>query len=87
MQIYTLSQRKSSLPRHAALTGSGQKQRVSQRFHAVVLAAPWRAAEIGLALLWQILSGLGFPNQFFCDSWVVGFWRADHGRQDIGLER
>jgi hypothetical protein len=32
-----------------------------------------------LALLWQILSGTGFPNQFFNDSWVVGFWRADHG--------
>ena len=29
-----------------------------------------------LALLWQILSGTGFPNQFFCDSWVVGFWRG-----------
>src|SRR6195256_461810 len=40
-----------------------------------------------LALLWQILSGAGFPNQFFNDSWVVGFWRADHGRQDAGLER
>jgi hypothetical protein len=30
----------------------------------------------GLALLWQILSGRGFPNQYFCDSWVVGFWRG-----------
>jgi len=20
------------------------------------------------------------------DSWVVGFWRADHGEKDIGLE-
>jgi hypothetical protein len=29
-----------------------------------------------LALLWQILSGAGFPNQFFCDSWVVGLWRG-----------
>src|SRR5436305_8923862 len=29
-----------------------------------------------LALLWQIYSGTGFPNQFFCDSWVVGFWRG-----------
>src|SRR5262249_50446513 len=29
-----------------------------------------------LALLWQIFSGVGFPNQFFCDSWVVGFWRG-----------
>jgi SRSO17 transposase len=26
--------------------------------------------------LWQILSAIGFPNQFFCDSWVVGFWRG-----------
>jgi hypothetical protein len=40
-----------------------------------------------LSLLWEILSGAGFPNQFFNDSWVVGFWRADHGRQDAGLER
>src|SRR5262245_39953707 len=30
----------------------------------------------GLALLWQILSSTGFPNRFFCDSWVVGFWRG-----------
>jgi hypothetical protein len=29
-----------------------------------------------LALLWQILSGMGFPNQFFDDSWAVGFWRG-----------
>src|SRR5262249_61550906 len=29
-----------------------------------------------LALLWQILSGAGFPNQFFSDSWVVGLWRG-----------
>src|SRR5208337_2262452 len=29
-----------------------------------------------LALLWHILSGMGFPNHFFCDSWVVGFWRG-----------
>jgi hypothetical protein len=34
-----------------------------------------------LALLWQIFSGTGFPNQFFNDSWVVGFWRADHEAQ------
>jgi hypothetical protein len=39
-----------------------------------------------LALLWQILSGMGFPNQFFSDSWVVGFWRADHGWDGIGLD-
>jgi hypothetical protein len=47
----------------------------------------WLRAYESLALLWEILSGAGFPNQFFNDSWVVGFWRADHGRQDAGLER
>ena len=26
----------------------------------------------------------GFPNQFFCNSWVVGFWRADHEEHFIG---
>ena len=40
-----------------------------------------------LALLWQIFSGTGFPNQFFNDSWVVGFWRADHGRHNVELGR
>src|SRR6266404_4096665 len=35
-----------------------------------------KSAKVVLALLWQILSGTGFPNQFFCDSWVVGFWRG-----------
>jgi Phage integrase family len=30
----------------------------------------------GLALVWQILSGTGFPNQFFCDAWLVGFWKS-----------
>ena len=46
----------------------------------------------GLALLWQIFAGAGFPNHFFCDSWVVGFlegptmvsrtsdWRGELGR-------
>src|SRR6516225_8349786 len=38
-----------------------------------------------LALLWQIFIGTGFPNHFFCDSWVVGFWRADHEEHIIGL--
>src|SRR6476469_1439285 len=41
----------------------------------------------GLALLWQIFNGTGFPNQFFNDSWVVGFWRADHGRRNVELGR
>src|SRR5260370_36025750 len=39
-----------------------------------------------LALLWQILSGTGFPDQVFNDSWVVGFGGADDGWQDVGLE-
>jgi hypothetical protein len=38
-----------------------------------------------LALLWQIFSMTGFPNQFFDDSWVVGFWRADHEERIIGF--
>src|SRR5262249_17740456 len=46
-----------------------------------------KSAKVVLALLWQILSGTGFPNQFFCDSWVVGFGGADHGWKDVGLER
>src|SRR5262249_58314792 len=46
-----------------------------------------RGGGMSLALLWQILSGTGFPNQFFCDSWVVGFGGADHGWKDVGLER
>src|SRR5215813_2398919 len=29
-----------------------------------------------LALLWQFFRRLGFPNQFFSDSWVVGLWRG-----------
>jgi hypothetical protein len=36
----------------------------------------------GLALLWQIFGLIvttGFSNHVFNDSWVVGFWRADHG--------
>src|SRR5208283_4526159 len=44
-------------------------------------------ATVMLALLWQIFSGTGFPNQFFNDSWVVGFWRADHGRHNVELGR
>jgi hypothetical protein len=35
-----------------------------------------------LALLWQFFR-LGFPNQFFSDSWVVGLWRADHGDHEV----
>jgi hypothetical protein len=30
-----------------------------------------------LALLWQILQTRGFPNRWFGDSWLIGFWRAD----------
>ena len=40
-----------------------------------------------LTLLWQIFSGTGFPNQFFNDSWVVGFWRADHEEHTLELGR
>src|SRR6476469_2442049 len=30
---------------------------------------------------------MGFPNQFFNDSWVVGIWRAGHGGNNVGLGR
>jgi hypothetical protein len=29
---------------------------------------------------------MGFPNEFFNDSWVVGIWRAGHGGNNVGLE-
>src|SRR3974390_472472 len=45
------------------------------------------SAKVVLALLWQIFSGTGFPNQFFNDLWVVGFGRADHGRHNVELGR
>jgi hypothetical protein len=38
-----------------------------------------------LALLWQIVRWVGFPNQAFSDSWVVGFWRADHDGHNFGV--
>src|SRR5271167_3953052 len=47
-------------------------------------------SESALALLWQLfalLARLGFTNQFFNDSWVVGFWRADHGGNEVKLGR
>src|SRR3954454_1775313 len=34
---------------------------------------PVPASPANLALLCQIFRCTGFPNQFFCDSWVVGF--------------
>jgi hypothetical protein len=47
------------------------KTRIATKIHAAR-----RKDTVNLALLWQILSGTGFPNQFFDDSWVVGFWRG-----------
>src|SRR4029077_19104987 len=47
----------------------------------------FRIGQWRLALLWQIFNGTGFPNQFFNDSWVVGFWRADHVRHNVELGR
>jgi hypothetical protein len=31
----------------------------------------------------RLIGVTGFPNQIFDDSWVVGFWRADHGGHEI----
>src|SRR5216684_1785255 len=49
---------------------------VKSRHHLPRRPAVDRPPPSVLALLWQILMGTGFPNQFFCDSWVVGFWRG-----------
>ena len=54
----------------------------------MVIFSPMTANSNNLALLWQTITNgkvIGFPNQFFNDSWVVGLWRADHGESDEGL--
>jgi hypothetical protein len=33
-----------------------------------------------------MIGRVGFQNQFFNDSWVVGFLTAYHGRHDVALE-
>src|SRR5262249_47391554 len=38
--------------------------------------SPNSICQSGLALLWQILSEAGFPDQVFNYSGVVGFWRG-----------
>src|SRR5262249_22798855 len=63
------------------LPGGGVVLRRPQQLRALARRQPHHrrrdhAQARALALLWQILSGTGFPNQFFCDSWVVGFWRG-----------
>jgi hypothetical protein len=40
-----------------------------------------------LAYFFTLSGWMGFTNQMFCDSWVVGFWRADHGRHCVDLGR
>jgi hypothetical protein len=34
-----------------------------------------------------LTSVMGFPNQFFNESWVVGIWRAGHGGNNVELGR
>ena len=40
-----------------------------------------------LADFWRLIGETGFPNQIFNDSWVVGFWRADHGGHEVEVGR
>src|SRR5260221_12207475 len=35
----------------------------------------------------RLIGETGFPNQIFNDSWVVGFWRADHGGHEVEVGR
>ncbi len=60
---------------------------IRHKIEAKLRQMRWSPEQISgwLALLWQIFSMTGFPNQFFDDSWVVGFWRADHEERIIGL--
>jgi hypothetical protein len=34
-----------------------------------------------------LIGETGFPIQIFNDSWVVGFWRADHGGHEVEVGR
>src|SRR5258705_10267666 len=34
-----------------------------------------------------LIGETGFPNRIFNDSWVVGFWRADHGGHEVEVGR
>jgi hypothetical protein len=54
--------------------------------HRRAIATVQNLAPRRLALLWQDYRPIGLPNQVFNDSWVVGFWRAGHGRQTVELE-
>jgi hypothetical protein len=37
--------------------------------------------------IWRLIGETGFPNQIFNDSWMVGFWRADHGGHEVEVGR
>src|SRR6516165_8505168 len=75
----------------AAATGAGGGAAV-QPANTRQIATMSPLIRPSLALLWQIFWGAGFPNHFFCDSWVVGFlegptmvsrtsdWRGELGR-------
>jgi len=47
--------------------------KVRGRQYLKVGERPVSLIDVILALLWQIFAIAGFPNHFFCDSWVVGF--------------
>jgi hypothetical protein len=40
-------------------------------------------AEHYFGRIWRLIGETGFPNQIFNDSWMVGFWRADHGEHEV----
>jgi hypothetical protein len=57
--------------------GSAELERSNESSRSPPCGRENRAiARVLILLLWQIFSGTGFPNQFFCHSWVVGFWRG-----------
>src|SRR4030081_101100 len=65
-----------SVPRHRAWDRRLLRPELVPRPRGAALRPAPAAPGSLLALLLQIFSGTGFPNQLFSDSWVVGFWRG-----------
>jgi hypothetical protein len=67
-----------------------RKQRRAATKLGQTLSNPLGEMTAVLALLWQnwrLIDETGFPNQIFNDSWMVGFWRADHGGHEVEVGR
>jgi hypothetical protein len=75
-KIHSYEQMYREIRRQIVLNGAGDTAASVKGALEVGLWLEDRDERSRLALLWQILSSAGFPNQFFNDSWMVGFWRG-----------